>query len=89
MVALVFNRRNLLAAGGSILATGVSGLLMPARAQGLAPTSSMSPSRIKTNPSFGWKESVMDTIRALTIAVRLVIGGYRRREMIQDISRPA
>lgn len=37
-----FNRRNLLAAGGSILAAGMSGLLVPARAQGLAPTKSMS-----------------------------------------------
>jgi hypothetical protein len=42
MTAIVFNRRNLLAAGGSILATGASGLLLPARAQGLAPTPSMS-----------------------------------------------
>jgi protocatechuate 3,4-dioxygenase beta subunit len=38
----IFNRRNLLAAGGSALATGVSGLLLPARAQGVAPTVSMS-----------------------------------------------
>ena len=42
MTTVVFSRRNLLAAGGSILATGVSGLLLPARAQGLAPTASMS-----------------------------------------------
>jgi hypothetical protein len=35
-------RRNLLAAGGTVLATGVSGLLLPARAQGIAPTPSMS-----------------------------------------------
>lgn len=42
MTTVVFNRRNLLAAGGSVLATGMSGLLVPARAQGLAPTSSMS-----------------------------------------------
>jgi len=41
MATIVLNRRNLLAAGGSILATGVSGLLLPARAQGLAPTDSM------------------------------------------------
>jgi hypothetical protein len=41
MTTVVLNRRNLLAAGGSILATGVSGLLLPARAQGLAPTDSM------------------------------------------------
>ena len=42
MTTVVLNRRNLLAAGGSVLATGVSGLLLPARAQGLAPTHSMS-----------------------------------------------
>src|ERR1700751_4676001 len=41
MTAVVFNRRNLLAAGGSVLAAGVSGLLLPARAEGLAPTDSM------------------------------------------------
>lgn len=38
----VLNRRNLLAAGGSALALGVSALLLPARAQGVAPTASMS-----------------------------------------------
>src|ERR1700712_4989153 len=42
MSAFVLNRRNLLAAGGSILATGISGLLSPARSQGLAATDSMS-----------------------------------------------
>jgi hypothetical protein len=43
MTTLVFNRRNLIAAGGSILATaGASTLLLPARAAGLAPTESMS-----------------------------------------------
>src|SRR6476659_3319494 len=43
MTAIVLNRRNLLTAGGcSLLATGVSGLLLPARAQGLAPSDSMS-----------------------------------------------
>jgi hypothetical protein len=42
MTTLVLNRRNLLAAGGSVLATGVAGLLLPARAQGVAPTQSMS-----------------------------------------------
>jgi hypothetical protein len=42
MTTVVFNRRHLLAAGGTVLATGVSGLLLPARAQGLAPTESMS-----------------------------------------------
>ena len=41
MTTVVLNRRTLLAAGGSILATGVSGLLVPARAEGLAPTASM------------------------------------------------
>ena len=41
MTTVALNRRNLLAAGGTILATGVSGLLLPARAQGLAPTPSM------------------------------------------------
>src|SRR5260370_29329842 len=39
---IILNRRNLLAAGGTVLATGVSGLLLPARAQGVAPTQSMS-----------------------------------------------
>ena len=42
MTTVLLNRRNLLAAGGSVLATGVSGLLLPAGAQGLAPTASMS-----------------------------------------------
>jgi len=42
MTTLVFNRRTLLAAGGTVLATGMSGLLLPARAAGLAPTPSMS-----------------------------------------------
>ena len=41
MTTVVLNRRRLLAAGGSVVATGVSGLLLPARAQGLAPTPSM------------------------------------------------
>jgi hypothetical protein len=41
MTTVLLNRRNLLAAGGSVLATGVSGLFVPARAQGLAPTRSM------------------------------------------------
>ena len=41
MTTVVLNRRNLLAAGGAVLATGVSGLLLPARAEGLAPTASM------------------------------------------------
>ena len=38
----VFNRRALIAAGGSVLAAGVSGLLLPAQAQGVVPTTSMS-----------------------------------------------
>ena len=41
MTTLVFNRRHLLAAGGSVMAAGVAGLLLPARAEGLAPTESM------------------------------------------------
>ena len=42
MTILVLNRRKLLAAGGAVLATGVSGLVVPACAQGVAPTASMS-----------------------------------------------
>jgi len=42
MTVVVFNRRNLLAAGGSVLAAGAAGLWLPASAQGLAPTRSMS-----------------------------------------------
>ena len=43
MTTVVLNRRNLLAAGGSVLGVGVSGrLLVPASASGLAPTPSMS-----------------------------------------------
>jgi protocatechuate 3,4-dioxygenase beta subunit len=42
MTTLILNRRNLLAAGGSVLAATASGLLLPAAAQGLAPTVSMS-----------------------------------------------
>ena len=41
MTASSLNRRNLLAAGGSFLAVGASSLIVPARAQGLAPTVSM------------------------------------------------
>ena len=41
MAIVVLNRRNLLAAGGAVLATGVSGLVLPACAQGVAPTASM------------------------------------------------
>jgi protocatechuate 3,4-dioxygenase beta subunit len=42
MTPFVLNRRNLLTAGGCVLATGASALLLPARAQGVAPTASMS-----------------------------------------------
>jgi hypothetical protein len=42
MAMIAINRRHLLAAGGSVLATGVSGFPLPASAQGLAPTPSMS-----------------------------------------------
>lgn len=47
MTMVVLNRRHLLVAGSSVLATGVlatgvSGLLLPARANGLAPTETMS-----------------------------------------------
>jgi hypothetical protein len=44
MTTLLFNRRNLLAAGGSLVAAGACGLLVPAvpaRANGIAPTRSM------------------------------------------------
>ena len=41
MTTVVFNRRTLLTAGGTLLAAGASGLLLPARADGLAPTESM------------------------------------------------
>ena len=42
MTIVVLNRRNLLAAGGSVLAAGISAVLLPANAQELAPTPSMS-----------------------------------------------
>lgn len=41
MATFLLNRRHLLVAGSSVLATGISGLLLPASAQGLAPTESM------------------------------------------------
>lgn len=41
MPGVPFTRRSLLAAGGAALATGISGKLVPARAQSLAPTRSM------------------------------------------------
>jgi hypothetical protein len=42
MTKIIFDRRTLLAGGSAVLATGMSGLLLPASAQGLAPTASMS-----------------------------------------------
>ena len=41
MTLVALTRRHLLAAGGSVLAAGASGLLVPARAGGLAPTETM------------------------------------------------
>src|ERR1700743_2517363 len=41
MTTTMLNRRNLLIAGSSVLATGAAGFLLPARAEGLAPTESM------------------------------------------------
>ncbi len=41
MTSVVLNRRSLLAGGGSVVATGVSALLLPVHAQSLAPTASM------------------------------------------------
>ena len=41
MTKVLLNRRYFLVAGGSLVATSVSGLLVPTRAQGLAPTRSM------------------------------------------------
>ena len=41
MTAVLLNRRCLLVAGGSVLATGISGFLAPAFAKDLAPTTSM------------------------------------------------
>jgi protocatechuate 3,4-dioxygenase beta subunit len=41
MAKVLLNRRGVLAAGGAIVALGASGLLLPARAQGLAPTPTM------------------------------------------------
>ena len=41
MTTVAINRRRLIAAGGSIVAIGVSGVLRHARAEGLAPTLSM------------------------------------------------
>ena len=42
MTIVALNRRHLLATGGAVLASGVSGLLLPAFAEGVAPTPSMS-----------------------------------------------
>lgn len=41
MPSALLSRRALLATGGSVLAIGMSALVVPARAQGLAPTQSM------------------------------------------------
>ena len=41
MTTLVLSRRNILVAGGSVLAAGVPALVLPASAQGFAPTQSM------------------------------------------------
>lgn len=41
MRSSLFSRRTVLAAGGAVLATGMVPLTVPARAKGLAPTSSM------------------------------------------------
>jgi hypothetical protein len=41
MTVVGLSRRNVLAAGGSIVASGVVGLVVPASAQGIAPTASM------------------------------------------------
>jgi hypothetical protein len=41
MTPFVLNRRTFLAAGGAVLAIGGSGLLLPARAQGVVATASM------------------------------------------------
>jgi len=41
MTTDLLTRRNLLAAGGAVAVTGISALIVPARANGLAPTRSM------------------------------------------------
>lgn len=41
MTALLLNRRAFLAAGGSVVATGVSSLFVPTQAKGIEPTRSM------------------------------------------------
>lgn len=41
MKTVLHTRRTLLAAGGAVVATGVSGLLAPVQAQGLSPTPTM------------------------------------------------
>ena len=42
MTTVLLNRRGLLAAGSAVIATGFSSMLLPAGAQGLAPTRTMS-----------------------------------------------
>src|SRR5690606_32408107 len=41
MTIVVLSRRNILAAGGAVLAAGASGLIVPAGAQGVTPTRTM------------------------------------------------
>ena len=41
MTNILFTRRSLVATGGAVFATGLSGRLVPARAKGLTPTASM------------------------------------------------
>ncbi len=41
MISKLLTRRTVLAAGAAVVSTGVSGLIVPARAQSLAPTPSM------------------------------------------------
>ena len=41
MSNVVLNRRHLIAAGGAVLVSGLPGLILPASAEGLAPTRSM------------------------------------------------
>ena len=41
MPNILMSRRNHIASGGAVLATGVSGLVVPAQAKGLAPTRTM------------------------------------------------
>ncbi|WP_417211463.1 twin-arginine translocation pathway signal [Antarctobacter sp.] len=58
-----FTRRALLATGGAVLATGTSGLLRPALAQGLTPTRSM-------------RGGANNYLRGATIVDRIGSGGF-------------